>query len=47
MLPALVVAGGLLVLVGLVSLVRRGRRSWAWMAAVVTLGRRNRPLVGR
>jgi uncharacterized protein len=46
MLPALV-AGGLLVLVGLVSLVRRGRRSWAWMAAVVTLGRRHRPVVGR
>jgi hypothetical protein len=31
-LPALV-GGGLVLLVGLVSLARRGRRSWAWAAS--------------
>jgi uncharacterized protein len=36
-LPALVV-GGLVVLVGLVSLARRGRQSWAWAAAAFILG---------
>ena len=36
-LPALV-AGGLVLLVALVSLARRGRRSWAWAAAAFILG---------
>lgn len=35
-LPALVV-GGLVLVVGLVSLARRGRRSWAWAAAAFVL----------
>jgi uncharacterized membrane protein YgcG len=36
-MPALAV-GGLVVLVGLISLARRGRRSWAWAAAAFILG---------
>ena len=36
-LPALV-GGGVVVLIGLVSLARRGRRSWAWAAAAFIFG---------
>lgn len=36
-MPTLAV-GGLVVLVGLISLARRGRRSWAWAAAAFILG---------
>jgi uncharacterized protein len=36
-IPAFAV-GGLVVLVGLISLARRGRRSWAWAAAAFILG---------
>jgi hypothetical protein len=35
-LPALV-AGGVVLVVGLVSIARRGRRSWAWAAAAFIL----------
>lgn len=37
MLPALI-AGALVLVVGLVSVARRGRRSWAWAAAAFVLG---------
>jgi uncharacterized protein len=37
MLPALA-AGGLALLVGLVSVARRGRKSWAWAAAAFVFG---------
>jgi len=36
-LPAFA-AGGLLLLIGIVSFVRRGRRSWAWIAAAFVFG---------
>jgi uncharacterized protein len=36
-LPALV-AGGILLIVGLVSLIRRGRRGWAWAIAAFVFG---------
>jgi uncharacterized protein len=44
MLPAFV-GVGLVVIVGLVSLVRRGRR-WAWVLGAFILRRRDRPVVG-